>query len=151
LRGLLAALVEVLPVLIGIIAVVAQVILTSNIMRQAPSPNWDGIQTWYQAERIRSGEPLCRPQPSYGPHVMAGHMEGYEPFSMTESPHLSAVMLAALLFNPLCWNLYLAVSFVPLALWMGVEAFRRSGSAPGRLERGRSGRCGSVDVEAERS
>jgi hypothetical protein len=36
--------------------------------------------------------------------------------------HLSAVMLAALLFSPLCWDLYLTVALVPLAAWMGISA-----------------------------
>ena len=47
--------------------------------------------------------------------------------------HVSAVMLAALLFSPLCWQGYLAVSLVPVA----VLVRRRAQGSPGAGARGR--------------
>jgi hypothetical protein len=47
--------------------------------------------------------------------------------------HLSAVMLAALLFNPLCWNYYLTVALVPLAV-----GIRRNTTGPFAMLGGRS-------------
>jgi hypothetical protein len=46
--------------------------------------------------------------------------------------HISLVLLAALLASPLCWDAYLTVGWVPVALWIG-------GRSPGRLSSGDAG------------
>jgi hypothetical protein len=46
--------------------------------------------------------------------------------------HLSAVLLAALLFSPLCWAGYLPVALVPLAVLINRRAWARSLVMAGR-------------------
>jgi hypothetical protein len=86
--GLLAALLKVSLLLAGGVALAAQASVAASVIAGPVRPAWDGVQTWYQAERIRSGQPLYRALPGYGPHVMATGIEGFEPFSLRDSPHL---------------------------------------------------------------
>jgi hypothetical protein len=44
--------------------------------------------------------------------------------------HLSTVMMAALLFNPLCWNYYLAVVLVPAAALIGWHGTKSAAAHP---------------------
>jgi hypothetical protein len=88
LPGLLTALVKLSLLVVGIFALWMQVGLARNTIRLPPFPTWDGAAIWYQAERIRSGEALYAPLPSYGPHVMADHMAGSVRFPLGASPHL---------------------------------------------------------------
>lgn len=87
-RRLLAAAAKLALLVIGVAALWFQVSLAVNTIRRPPLPSWDGAAIWYQAERIRAGDPLYGPLPSYGPHVMADHMPGSEPFPSGASPHL---------------------------------------------------------------
>jgi hypothetical protein len=59
--------------------------------------------------------------------------------------HLSAVILAALLFNPLCWAYYLTVALVPFAVWWG-----RRDTAPRRGST-KQGEPGAPDARAPRT
>jgi hypothetical protein len=88
--GLLRALVKVLPFAIGFVVIWVQLEASRGVILAPPYAGWDGSQTWFQAERIRAGEPLYQPLPGYGPHVMADQMDGWEPYPIASgaTPHL---------------------------------------------------------------
>jgi hypothetical protein len=90
LLGLRRALVKVLPFAIGFVVIGVQLGTARSVVLLPPYAGWDGSQTWFQAERIRAGQPLYRPLPGYGPHVMAARTDGGEPYPIASgaTPHL---------------------------------------------------------------
>jgi hypothetical protein len=106
-------------VLAGGLALYLQLSVTAAVITGPASSGWDGVQSWHQAERIRRGDPLYRPIPGYGPHVMASHMEGYEPFPVDNSPHLPLPAAVAVLAPPDSMERFMAawIVILVLAVW----------------------------------
>lgn len=114
---------------VGGVAVLLQLAWLTYILTHPDQMGADSVQVWFQAERIRSGEPLYHPMDMYGPDVMIGDL--HYPLA-SNSPYLPPIAsLVALLPRTEMETFARAAHIVFLAFFWGYAAIL------GRLGSGR--------------